>query len=89
MVRGFDRRTRVRRPGCAQHAEKARVCRSLIWPRAVGRQAVRFILGVDAFFDQAIERPPAPATSRCRLHRMPRRCMSLPARQPVTARTMR
>lgn len=64
MVSGLTMNHSSAEPAAHSSAEKTRVCLSLSSPRAVGRQAVRFIFASMPFSTRQLNAAAAPATSQ-------------------------
>ena len=64
MVSGLTVNHSTADPAAQRSAENTSACVSLSWPRAVGRQAVRFILASMPFSTRQLNAAAAPATSQ-------------------------
>jgi len=75
-------------PAAHRSAENTSACRSLSSPRAVGRQAVRFIFASMPFSTRQLKAAAAPATSQMPMQATTARFTSAHEGSPGTASTM-
>ena len=88
MVSGLTHTYKMAEPMAHSSAEKASACVSLSCPRAVGRQAVRFILASMVFSIRQLKAAAAPATSQMPAQATSMRCSAAQSGRPGTASTM-
>ncbi|MNT32768.1 hypothetical protein D3C72_1686660 [compost metagenome] len=88
MVSGLTVNHSSAEPAAHSSAENTSACMSLSCPRAVGRQAVRFILASMPFSTRQLNAAAAPATSQMPRQASTPRCTSAHDGRPGTASTM-